>query len=69
MSTGKVRKNVDLSAVVFPPCVECKAPYKPTKPILDYGTVFFESPDAIATFWFRIEQFFRDLRIARLRKL
>jgi hypothetical protein len=66
---GRVAKRVEMGAIVFPPCAECAAPYRPSKPIMDYGTVFFQSPDLVATVLFRIEQFFRDVRIARMRKV
>lgn len=63
---GKVRKNIELNAVVFPPCVSCGAPYRPTKPIVDHGTVFFQSPDRLANILYRIERFFANIRLKRL---
>jgi hypothetical protein len=72
-----VKKIVELRALVYPVCM-CGEPwanhgscggYKPSRPIEDYGTVFFKSQDRIANWLFVIEQLIQRLRMARLRKL
>lgn len=63
-----VRKYASIEGVVWPPCV-CGAAYKPTRPIEDYGTLYFESPDWIANTLYKIESLVKRLRKARLRSL
>jgi hypothetical protein len=65
-----------IEAVVYPKCF-CGEPwaahgvcggYKPLGPVIDYGTMSFESNDRIANMLFRIERFFKRLRVARLKR-
>jgi hypothetical protein len=74
VSTSKI---VELAAIAYPSC-ECGAPwvehgacggYKPSKPVMNYGTVFFRSNDMLANLLFRAEQMFKRLRVARMRSL
>lgn len=64
-----VANVVSFEAVVFPPCVECGAAYKPSRPIEDYGTVYFRSKDRIANTLYIVESFIKRLRLRRLRSL
>jgi hypothetical protein len=68
---------VSVEAIVYPECT-CGEPwtlhglcggYVPSKPVVNYGTMFFKSPDFIANTLFKLEQFLQRLRVARLRRI
>lgn len=68
-------KTVSIDAIVYPAC-ECGEPwtkhgecggYKPSGPVVNYGTIFFQSNDWLANTLFSVERFFQRLRAARLR--
>lgn len=74
---AQVKKTVSLDAVVYPACL-CGEPwakhgacggYRPSGPTKDYGTIFFQSPDRIATCLFKLELIFKKLRMARLKRV
>ena len=74
INTGKA---ITLEAIVYPEC-ECGKPwavhgdcggYKPAKPIINYGTIYFVSNDWLANTLFAVERFFQRLRVARLRRV
>lgn len=65
---SKIRKNVEMEAVVFPPCNVCGMPYRPSKPIAT-ETVYFESKDWLANFLYRVERYVTRMRKARMRNL
>lgn len=74
-SFGKTKTFASIEALVYPAC-ECGEPwtkhgecggYKPSGPVVNYGTVMFRSNDRLANTLFRIENFFQKLRILRLR--
>jgi hypothetical protein len=73
-NSGKI---ASIEAIVYPPC-ECGEPwakhgacggYKPTGPVRNYGTLFFQSDDWLANTLFKVEHLFQRLRVARLRRL
>lgn len=70
-------KTTCIEAIVYPSC-ECGESwtshgacggYKPSKPIVNYGTLHFGSNDWIANGLFIVERFFRRLRVNRLRNV
>lgn len=70
-------KYSSIEAVVYPKCL-CGKPwavhgdcggYKPSGPIVDHGTMSFESNDRIANLLFIVERFFKRLRVARLKRI
>lgn len=68
-------KIVSLEAIVYPVC-ECGEPwsahgncggYKPSGPVVNYGTIFFKSNDWLANLLFKVEQGIQRLRVIRLK--
>ena len=76
-SFGRIKNVLELNAQVYPPC-HCGEPwtahgkcggYRPTKALVDYGTVYFVSADWLANFLFKIEQLIQRLRRSRMRRM
>lgn len=76
---SKVNKTIELSLAYHPVC-KCGAPweqhkptstdtcggYDPSKPILDIGTVVYNSPDFLCNLLWKAERFFKFLRLKRI---
>lgn len=73
---GQASKYVELDAVVWPSC-KCGLPwedhqpcggYIPSKPVRNLGTIHFKHPDLLATLYWKLEAFFKNLRHKRVTK-